>query len=176
LLPVGRGDSEDLCVTKEEQYAALNKIFSWQVKHPEIRFNVHDPLYGTILHDHFINLTTDEDVIYWMKSFSCRAGTKWIGINPEGNVSPCPLLLYKDLLIGNIFDDSIEKIMTESPIIKKFQRAASRSSNSCKYGSFCLGCRATAIGKGNDCFSKDPMCVHPREECPIGFIDREDDL
>lgn len=167
LLPVGRGASEEICVSQEEQYETLKKIYRWQLDHPEIRFNVHDPLYGTILYDGFYELTNDEAIIHWMKSFACRAGTKWIGIDPDGNVSPCPILLYKDLLVGNILDRPIDQILSESPIVKKFKDAASISSHSCKYGSYCLGCRATAIAKANDIFAKDPMCIHSGEICPI---------
>lgn len=167
LLPVGRGASEEICVSQEEQYATLKKIYRWQIEHPEIRFNVHDPLYGTILYDSFYELTNDEAIIHWMKSFACRAGTKWIGIDPDGNVSPCPILLYKDLLVGNILDAPIDQILNESSIVKKFRDAASISSHSCKYGSYCLGCRATAIAKANDIFAKDPMCIHSEGVCPI---------
>lgn len=35
---------------------------------------------------------------YW----GCSAGIEWIGIDHEGNVSPCPLLGYAGLTIGNI--------------------------------------------------------------------------
>ena len=52
-------------------------------------------------------------------------------------------------------------------LVKKFKDAASISSHSCKYGSYCLGCRATAIAKANDIFAKDPMCIHSEGVCPI---------
>lgn len=176
LLPVGRGASEEICISKEKQYSVLKKIFHWQINNPKIKFNVHDPLYGTILFDSFSDLTTDENIINWMKGFSCRAGTKWIGIDPNGNVSPCPILLYKDLLIGNILDRPLDQILTESPIINKFKKASLCSSDSCKYGSYCLGCRATAIAKTNDIWAKDPMCIHPDGVCPITELCKGDNI
>ena len=172
LLPVGRGADENIRVSKEEQYEALNKIFSLQISNPNIRFNVHDPLYGTILYDNFSELTNNETVLNWIKSFSCRAGTRWLGIDPNGNVSPCPILLYKDLLIGNILDAPLVKILEESPLIKTFESLSKYKSNSCKYSSYCLGCRATAVSQTNCVDSKDPMCIHESEKCPINDLYR----
>ncbi len=170
LLPVGRGDSTEVGLSKEENYEILKKIYDWQVAHNDIRFNVHDPLYGTILLDHLGELCDNPAMMRWMHGFSCRAGTRWIGIDPFGNVSPCPILLYKDAIIGNILKNSLIDILNTSSLIALFQKVDIKNSNSCKYGNFCLGCRATAVAKRKSIFSKDPMCIHENELCPISTI------
>lgn len=169
LMPVGRGEDEKLSLSKEENYALLKKIYSWQVEHPDIRFNVHDPLYGTVLYDHLSDLTDNEAIIRWMKSFSCRAGTRWIGIDPFGNISPCPLLLYKDVNIGNVFEKALKTILEESDLIHMLQTTEDNTSGCCQYGAFCLGCRVSALSKESNFFGKDPMCVHDNENCPISL-------
>lgn len=167
LLPVGRGDTRGIGLSKIENYETLKKIYHWQVTHEDIKFNVHDPLYGTILFDNLAKFCEDEAMFRWLHGFSCRAGTRWIGIDPFGNVSPCPILLYKDTIIGNIMNTPLVEILSKSSLMEQLQKINLESNASCKYGSICLGCRATAISKNGDLFSKDPMCIHANEVCPI---------
>lgn len=170
LLLVGRATIQNISISKEEHYEVLQQIFRWQMNHPKIRFNVHDPLYATIIYDHFEEFLADnqnQDFLNWIKGFSCRAGTKWLGIDPDGNVSPCPLLLYKDTIVGNVFKTPLSSIISETKLFELLNRAEQIESNCCKYGSMCLGCRVSAIGKYNDLFAKDPVCIHTHEKCPI---------
>ena len=169
LMPVGRGAASNICITKEENYQLLEKIFNWQISNPDIRFNVHDPLYGTILYEHF-GAVENPAIQNWLKSFSCRAGTRWIGIDPCGNVSPCPLLLYKDTIIGNIMAESLNNILEKSKLIQLLQQAEKHTAG-CKYGAYCLGCRVSAISNDGNIFSKDPMCIH-EGKCPICNIEK----
>lgn len=173
LLPVGRAIEGEIGISKEENYEMLKKIFQWQVSNKDIRFNVHDPLYGTVIYDYYEELVENPNMLRWLKGFSCRAGTRWIGIDPEGNVSPCPILLYKDILIGNIREQPLEQILNTSPLIETLRRIEQGITTKCKYGSVCLGCRATAIGKTNDFYAQDPMCVHDGNICPITHIKEE---
>lgn len=174
LLPVGRGNSDQIALSKKENYDILTKIYNWQETHENIRFNVHDPLYGTILFDHLGNFSNNVSMQKWLRGFSCRAGTRWIGIDPAGNVSPCPILLYKDTIIGNIIDAPLIDIINNSVLMNLFQKIEEENANSCKYGNVCLGCRATAIAKNENLFSKDPMCIYKNEMCPIATIKREE--
>ena len=52
-------------------------------------------------------------------AYGCKAGTHWIGIDSLGNVSPCPLLLYKDVIIGNVFEKPLKDILDSSVIIEQ---------------------------------------------------------
>lgn len=169
LLPVGRGSSIEVGLSKDENFSILKKIYNWQVLYENIRFNVHDPLYGTILFDHLKKYSDGDAMLKWLQGFSCRAGTRWIGIDPAGNVSPCPILLYKDTIIGNLFDAPLVDILSNSFLIELFQKVDAESNTCCKYGNFCLGCRATAIAKSGDLFSRDPMCVYEGDICPISM-------
>lgn len=167
LLPVGRGENEENIITKEENYDMLNKIADWQVLYKDISFNVHDPLYATVLYDRFCEFQGNPKIMSWIKGFSCRAGTKWIGIGPQGDVSPCPILLYKNIVIGNVMHNNLKDILENSSLIKMLQEVESNSETSCKYNSICLGCRATAISKTQDFFAVDPMCMEKDAICPI---------
>ena len=167
LLPVGRGDSVEVGLSKEDNYEILKKIYNWQVTHEDIQFNVHDPLYGTILFDHLGKYCDDEAMLRWLHGFSCRAGTRWIGIDPLGNVSPCPILLYKDTIIGNLMNTPLVDILSNSTLIELFHKIDANNNGSCKYGSICLGCRATTVARSGKLFAKDPMCIHKNEVCPI---------
>lgn len=167
LLPIGRGQSEEVSISKEENYEMLARIADWQISHKEIRFHVHDPLYGTIWYDKYSNLVENKNFFRWLKGFSCRAGTRWIGIDPFGNVSPCPLLLYRNTIIGNVLKVPLKELLEKSSLIRLLQDVEKGQSKNCKYGSVCLGCRATAITKNNSISAKDPMCVYANMACPI---------
>ena len=64
-------------------------------------------------------------------------------------------------------DTPLIDILNNSSLMDLFQKIDVDGNNSCKYGSICLGCRATAIAKSGSLFSKDPMCMHENEMCPI---------
>ncbi len=168
LLPVGRGEKEGNAISREENFKMLNKIADWQVEYSDVKFNVHDPLYAVVLYERFKDyIDNNPRLLDWIKGFSCRAGTRWIGVSPEGEVSPCPILLYKDVIIGNVMRNKLIDILGNSTLIEFLQQVEDNPGKNCKYNSICLGCRATAIAKNNDFFAIDPMCVEKNSICPI---------
>ncbi len=168
LLPVGRGAQEENAISKEDNFMMLNKILDWQVENSDVKFNVHDPLYAVVLYERFKEyVNNNPKLLDWIKGYSCRAGTRWIGISPAGDVSPCPILLYKDMIIGNIINNKLDDILEKSSLIRLLRMVEENPGNSCKYNSICLGCRATAMAKNNDFFALDPMCIEQNVECPI---------
>jgi len=88
----------------------------------------------------------------------CWAGT-WITINPEGDVSVCPVLL-DTLSAGNVREKPLDKLVNESEL---FRRIVDRSQlggkcGKCRYQYTCGGCRAMALYHTGDYMNEDPTC------------------
>ncbi|MFN7951190.1 MAG: radical SAM protein [bacterium] len=89
----------------------------------------------------------------------CPAGTHYLGIRPNGDVTPCP---YLPVFAGNLRSDSLGEIWTDSEL---FQRIRKRDSlggrcGDCELKSACGGCRARAHGTSGDYMAADPLCAH----------------
>lgn len=188
--PIGRGKQNDLALSKAEQKQVLRHIFLKAKDHPELNIKVHDPLYSLEI-DEYIKNHKKNDLPGYMRSFSyvkgsdapnfdccssvkldnneperywgCKAGIEWVGIDPLGNVSPCPLLLYTGLIIGNIREKSLADIMETSPAIKALRNGY--ENGECPKSKICGGCRSHAATTGKGYLSKDPMCLQKCKEC-----------
>lgn len=94
----------------------------------------------------------------------CWCGT-WLGLNAEGHVAPCAILL--DVLrCGNIREATFEQIIDESP---DFQRVLDRNQlqgkcGRCRYKFTCGGCRAMALFETGDLMGEDPTCFFEPED------------
>lgn len=91
-------------------------------------------------------------------SIGCWCGS-FYAINPEGDVSICPLLL-DHVSGGNIIKDNLEDILTESAVFKRVLKRETLGGDcgKCQYRFTCGGCRAMAYYKTNDLFGEDPTC------------------
>jgi len=160
LMPVGRATCSDIALTPEENYKVLQQIFSESLANYDVSINVHDPLYGIIVSEHFRSRTDVKNHDRLMTGYSCRAGTRWIGINPKGDVSPCPLMLYQGISIGNINDKPLKEIIDNSELMKKFKskEESSYACSKCRFRQYCSGCKVASYANANEMFSKDPMC------------------
>lgn len=100
----------------------------------------------------------------FLKSFSagaggCPAGTHYLGIRPNGDMTPCP---YLPVYGGNLRDASFREIWEESEV---FTRIRARNSlggrcGACEFADVCGGCRARAYGATGDVMAEDPWCVY----------------
>lgn len=92
----------------------------------------------------------------------CPAGTTKLGILPDGSVYPCNLLFgSKDLLLGNIFDDPLEKIWS-SPALSFFRRFTKNTCPrmSCPVHAVCHGgCPAHSLVHTGDLSAAEPRCA-----------------
>lgn len=91
-------------------------------------------------------------------SVGCWCGS-FYGINPEGEVSICPLLL-DNLSGGNVLKEDLNQILTESDLFKRVMQRDKFGGKcgGCNYRFTCGGCRALAYYQTGDVFGEDPTC------------------
>ncbi|MGM0650516.1 MAG: radical SAM protein [Bacteroidota bacterium] len=91
-------------------------------------------------------------------SVGCWVGA-YYGINPEGEVSPCPMLL-DHVTGGNVLDTPLKDILFKSDLFTKIvQRDKLKGKcGTCKYKYTCGGCRVMAYYLTGDVYAEDPTC------------------
>jgi AdoMet-dependent heme synthase len=115
------------------------------------------PHYQRVLYE------TDPDSPY-LKTFSlgaggCPAGTHYLGIAPDGNVSPCP---YLPVYGGNLKEEKFKDIWNKSDVFTKIRQRETLGGRCgpCEFNATCGGCRARAFGKTGNFMAEDPWCVY----------------
>jgi radical SAM protein with 4Fe4S-binding SPASM domain len=87
----------------------------------------------------------------------CPAGTHYMGIRPNGDMTPCP---YLPVFGGNLKEVPLADIWNHSPEfvqIRDREKLCGRCGN-CEFSGACGGCRARAYGTTTDFMNEDPLC------------------
>jgi radical SAM protein with 4Fe4S-binding SPASM domain len=89
----------------------------------------------------------------------CPAGTHYMGIRPNGDVTPCP---YLPVFAGTLRRSSLQELWTSSELFTGIRRrtALGGRCGACELNSQCGGCRARAYGMTGDVMAEDPLCTH----------------
>jgi radical SAM protein with 4Fe4S-binding SPASM domain len=89
----------------------------------------------------------------------CPAGTHYLGIRPNGDVTPCP---YLPLFGGNLTTASLRDIWDRSELFTRIRQrtALGGRCGRCELTPACGGCRARAFGMTGDVLAEDPLCTH----------------
>jgi len=89
----------------------------------------------------------------------CPAGTHYMGIRPNGDVTPCP---YLPVFAGNLRRAALTDLWTSSALFNDIRRRASLGGRcgACEMNAHCGGCRARAYGMTGDLMAEDPLCTH----------------
>ena len=89
----------------------------------------------------------------------CPAGTHYMGIRPNGDVTPCP---YLPVFGGNLRSETLADVWAKSEPFVAIRRRASLGGRcgACELNSMCGGCRARAFGATGDVMAEDPLCTH----------------
>jgi AdoMet-dependent heme synthase len=89
----------------------------------------------------------------------CPAGTHYMGIRPNGDVTPCP---YLPVFAGNLRSSSLADLWTSSELFTDIRRrtALGGRCGACELNGHCGGCRARAYGMSGDLMAEDPLCTH----------------
>ena len=89
----------------------------------------------------------------------CPAGTHYLGIRPNGDVTPCP---YLPEFAGSIRRTSLTELWSSSELFTRIRRrtALGGRCGECEMNAQCGGCRARAYGMTGDLMAEDPLCTH----------------
>jgi AdoMet-dependent heme synthase len=89
----------------------------------------------------------------------CPAGTHYMGIRPNGDVTPCP---YLPVFAGTLRKSSLSDLWTSSTLFDDIRRRSSLGGRcgECEMNAHCGGCRARAYGMTGDLMAEDPLCTH----------------
>jgi AdoMet-dependent heme synthase len=89
----------------------------------------------------------------------CPAGTHYMGIRPNGDVTPCP---YLPVFAGTLRSSSLADLWTSSGLFADIRRRTSLGGRcgECEMNAHCGGCRARAYGMTGDLMAEDPLCTH----------------
>jgi radical SAM protein with 4Fe4S-binding SPASM domain len=89
----------------------------------------------------------------------CPAGTHYMGIRPNGDVTPCP---YLPVFAGTLRHSSLADLWTSSGLFTDIRRRTSLGGRcgECEMNGHCGGCRARAYGMTGDLMAEDPLCTH----------------
>jgi radical SAM protein with 4Fe4S-binding SPASM domain len=89
----------------------------------------------------------------------CPAGTHYMGIRPNGDVTPCP---YLPVFAGTLRNSSLSDLWTSSELFAGIRRRTSLGGRcgECEMNGHCGGCRARAYGMTGDLMAEDPLCTH----------------
>jgi radical SAM protein with 4Fe4S-binding SPASM domain len=89
----------------------------------------------------------------------CPAGTHYMGIRPNGDVTPCP---YLPVFAGTLRKSSLTDLWTSSGLFADIRRRTSLGGRcgACEMNGHCGGCRARAYGMTGDLMAEDPLCTH----------------
>jgi radical SAM protein with 4Fe4S-binding SPASM domain len=89
----------------------------------------------------------------------CPAGTHYMGIRPNGDVTPCP---YLPVFAGSLRGASLSDLWTSSQLFTDIRRRTSLGGRcgECEMNAHCGGCRARAYGMTGDLMAEDPLCTH----------------
>ena len=89
----------------------------------------------------------------------CPAGTHYMGIRPNGDVTPCP---YLPVFAGNLETQRLSDLWNSSELfvaIRKRNELGGRC-GACEFNGHCGGCRARAYGMTGDYMAEDPLCSY----------------
>ena len=89
----------------------------------------------------------------------CPAGTHYMGIRPNGDVTPCP---YLPVFAGTLRKSTLAELWTSSTLFTDIRRRSSLGGRcgECEMNAHCGGCRARAYGMTSDLMAEDPLCTH----------------
>ena len=89
----------------------------------------------------------------------CPAGTHYMGIRPNGDVTPCP---YLPVFAGTLRSAGLAELWESSDLFTSIRRRSSLGGRcgACEMNGHCGGCRARAYGMTGDLMAEDPLCTH----------------
>ena len=156
LVPTGRGQFVS-DITPAQYDEVLASLYRIQGKY-ERRM-----LVNAKCAPHYVKTTLEHGVLpartYSDGAGGCPAGTHYMGIRPNGDVTPCP---YLPVFAGTLRSASLASLWTSSELFTGIRRrnALGGRCGGCEMNGLCGGCRARAYGMTGDLMAEDPLCTH----------------
>ena len=156
LVPTGRGQFvSDLTPAQyDEVLASLYRIQQKYTGRMLVNAKCAPHYIKTVLENQGTSIRT-----YSGGAGGCPAGTHYMGIRPNGDVTPCP---YLPVFAGSLRRATLTDLWTSSELFTAIRRRASLGGRcgECEMNAQCGGCRARAYGMTGDLMAEDPLCTH----------------
>ena len=160
LVPTGRGQfvSDITPAQYDEVLASLYRIQRKYDRRMLVNAKCAPHYIKTVL-EHAGNETDPKIRTYSGGAGGCPAGTHYMGIRPNGDVTPCP---YLPVFAGNLRSSTLADLWTSSDLFTDIRRRSSLGGRcgACEMNGHCGGCRARAYGMTGDLMAEDPLCTH----------------
>jgi radical SAM protein with 4Fe4S-binding SPASM domain len=173
LVPTGRGQfvSDITPAQYDEVLASLYRIQRKYDRRMLVNAKCAPHYIKTVLENQTDPMPTDAEsatssfpVFSGIRTYSggaggCPAGTHYMGIRPNGDVTPCP---YLPVFAGTLRSSSLADLWTSSELFTDIRRRTSLGGRcgECEMNGHCGGCRARAYGMTGDLMAEDPLCTH----------------
>jgi radical SAM protein with 4Fe4S-binding SPASM domain len=158
LVPTGRGQfvSDMTAAQYDEVLASLYRI--------QQKYN-RRMLVNAKCAPHYIKTVLEQgDADARIRTYSggaggCPAGTHYMGIRPNGDVTPCP---YLPVFAGSLRKATLADLWNSSQLFTDIRgrSALGGRCGECEMNAHCGGCRARAFGMTGDLMAEDPLCTH----------------
>jgi radical SAM protein with 4Fe4S-binding SPASM domain len=161
LVPTGRGQfvSDITPAQYDEVLAALYRIQRKYDRRMLVNAKCAPHAIKTVLEIAGADADLSQIRIYSGGAGGCPAGTHYMGIRPNGDVTPCP---YLPLFAGTLRSARLADLWTSSELFTGIRRRATLGGRcgACEMNAHCGGCRARAYGMTGDVMAEDPLCTH----------------
>jgi radical SAM protein with 4Fe4S-binding SPASM domain len=160
LVPTGRGQfvSDMTPAQYDEVLASLYRIQRKYDRRMLVNAKCAPHFIKTVL-EHAGTDTDPKFRTYSDGAGGCPAGTHYMGIRPNGDVTPCP---YLPVFAGNLRRAGLTELWNSSQLFSDIRRrgALGGRCGACEMNTQCGGCRARAYGMTGDLMAEDPLCTH----------------
>ena len=156
LICTGRGE-EMSDITPEQYEQVLGYLVDVQKRYPGM-------LVRSRCAPHFKRIAYEKDPenpvtkAQGYEAGGCLAGTHYVRITPEGDVTPCPFI---PLSVGNLRTDRFAALWKDTPVFEDLRRPRLKGKcGDCEYAELCGGCRARPYASHGDYFDEDLWCLY----------------
>src|SRR5687767_7626902 len=161
LVPTGRGQFvSDMTPAQYDQVlASLYRIQQKYNRRMLVNAKCAPHYIKTVLETAGVETGLSQIRTYSGGAGGCPAGTHYMGIRPNGDVTPCP---YLPVFAGNLRRSPLADLWTSSELFVDIRRRSSLEGRcgACELNAHCGGCRARAYGMTGDLMAEDPLCTH----------------
>jgi radical SAM protein with 4Fe4S-binding SPASM domain len=162
LICTGRGERLS-DITPQQYETLLWVLIDAQAKYPGMRVRAKcAPHIKRLIYQrearHPRDARTAVDSFDLLASAGCPAGTSYLRIDPQGNITPCP---YLPMTLGNVRTAALSAMWEHSEILQRLRDRELRGRcSACEFRAFCVGCRARAFALTGDLMGEDPWCTY----------------